>query len=145
MATDEIVVATTEAHYRAFAAMVREHVEWCRERYADDSWFVDAAFGHQALERELEALSASYGAPAGRAFLVRSGDEMLGCIAYRSLSGSICEMKRLFVRKPGQGKGLGRRLCMAAIDAARQDGYHATPDELRGAVTLGTGSAPWIG
>ncbi|OWK20662.1 hypothetical protein [Mesorhizobium amorphae] len=45
---------------------------------------------------------------------------MVGCIAYRDLSGTICEMKQPFVRK---GQGTGRRLCLALIDAARSNGY----------------------
>ncbi|MCG5479233.1 GNAT family N-acetyltransferase [Sinorhizobium alkalisoli] len=84
---------------------------------------VDAAFSHQALDEELQTLSFSYGPPNGRTFLAAHGDEMLGCIAYRRLSDTICEMKRLFVRGSGQGRGTARRLCMAAIDAARSDGY----------------------
>ena len=68
-------------------------------------------------------MSSSYGPPSGRAFLALSRDAVVGCIAYRELSDTVCEMKRLFVRKGGQGRGTGRRLCMALIDAARSDGY----------------------
>jgi ribosomal protein S18 acetylase RimI-like enzyme len=123
MSMDIVIPATTSEHYREFAVMVREYVEWCRERYAADSWIVDATFGHQLLEQELQELSSSYGPPGGRAFLARSGDGVVGCIAYREMSDAICEMKRLFVRKGGQGRGIGRRLCMTLIDAARSDGY----------------------
>jgi GNAT superfamily N-acetyltransferase len=137
---DEIITATTREHYREFATMIREYVEWCRERYADDNWFVDAVFGLQSLEDELQALSSMYGAPGGRAFLARSGDAIVGCIAYRKRSGAICEMKRLFVRKAGQGRGTGRLLCMASIDAARSDGYALmrldTADRLTEAIAL---------
>jgi hypothetical protein len=72
--------------------MVGEYVEWCRQRYAGDSWFVDAAFGHQSLEKELRELSSSYGPPLGRAFLALSEGKVVGCIAYRELSRSVCEM-----------------------------------------------------
>jgi GNAT superfamily N-acetyltransferase len=123
MVMDIVISATTSQHYHEFATMVREYVEWCRERYAADRWFVDAAFSHQSLEEELQELSSSYGPPNGRAFLALSGDEVVGCIAYRGLSDTICEMKRLFVRKSGQGRGTGRRLCVALIDVARSDGY----------------------
>jgi GNAT superfamily N-acetyltransferase len=123
MSMDIVISATTSQHYHEFATRVREYVEWCRERYAGDSWFVDAAFSHQSLEEELQGLSSSYGPPDGRAFLALSGDEVVGCIAYRGLSDTICEMKRLFVRKSGQGRGTGRRLCVALIDVARSDGY----------------------
>ena len=120
---DVIVSATTAEDYAAFAAMIREYVDWCRERYADDSWFIDAAFGHQSLELELRALPAAYGPPKGKILLAKSDDEAIGCIAYRRLSDTICEMKRLYVRVGGQGRGLGRRLSTALIDAAREDGF----------------------
>ena len=118
-----VISAMTNEHYREFATMIGEYVEWCRERYAGDSQLVDAVFGQQSLEEELQELSSLYGVPSGGAFLARSGDEMAGCIAYRRLSDTICEMKRLFVRKVGQGRGMGRGLCTAVIDAARSDGY----------------------
>jgi GNAT superfamily N-acetyltransferase len=121
--SDEIVAATTPEDYAAFADMVQEYVEWCRRRYADDSWFVDAAFSHQSLEHELQALPISYGPPKGRTFLAKTDGEPIGCIAYRRLSDTICEMKRLYVRAGGQGRGTGRRLSMALIDAAREDGF----------------------
>jgi GNAT superfamily N-acetyltransferase len=120
---DAIIPATTDAHYGEFATMVREYVEWCRERYAGDKWFVETVFGHQALDEELQSLASSYGPPKGRTFLAIVGGEVVGCVAYRKLSDTICEMKRLFVRKAGQGHGIGRRLCLTVIDAARDDNY----------------------
>ena len=72
---------------------------------------------------ELQALPISYGPPEGRTLLAKIDGDAVGCIAYRRLSDSICEMKRLYVRTGGQGLGIGRRLSLALIDAARQDGF----------------------
>jgi hypothetical protein len=74
-----IASATTSADYAAFAAMIREYVEWCRKRYADDSWFIDAAFGYQSLEKELQTLPMSYGPPKGRTLLANADGEAIGC------------------------------------------------------------------
>ena len=120
---DVIVSATTAEDYAAFAAMIQECVEWSRERYAGDSWFVDAVFSHQSLDEELRALPIAYGPPKGRTLLAKADGEAIGCIAYRRLSDTICEMKRLYVRADGQGRGTGRRLSMALIDAAHEDGF----------------------
>ena len=120
---DVIVSATTSEDYAAFAAMVREYVEWCRTRYASDSWFIDAAFSHQSLEQELQALAVSYGPPKGKTLLAKIDGEAMGCIAYRRLADNICEMKRLYVRPAGKGRGMGRRLSVALIDAAQEDGF----------------------
>ena len=65
----------------------------------------------------------SYGPPKGKALLAKSNGEAIGCIAYRRLSDTICEMKRLYVRVGGQSRGLGRRLSVALIDVAREDGF----------------------
>ncbi|KQV66217.1 GNAT family N-acetyltransferase [Rhizobium sp. Root1220] len=118
-----IISVTTDEHYRHFASMVREYVEWSRERYSELGWFVDAVFGTQLLEQELAALSSSYGSPRGRAFLALADGAVVGCGAFRRQSDTICEMKRLFVRKAGHGRGTGRHLCSTLIDAARGDGF----------------------
>jgi putative acetyltransferase len=48
-----------------------------------------------------------------------------GCAAMRPLSPEIAEIKRLFVRDPYRGTGLGRLLARSVIDRARRRGYTA--------------------
>jgi GNAT superfamily N-acetyltransferase len=115
--------ATTEADYAVFGALVREYVEWCRARFAQDSWLIDEALSHQALDRELETLQTRYGPPSGKAFLARHDGEVVGCGAYKWRSDEFCEMKRLFVPDRFRGLGLGRKLCAALIDSAKKDGF----------------------
>ena len=50
------------------------------------------------------------------------GDDDAGCVAVRLLDRRTAEMKRLYVRAAHRGKGLGRVLAEAAIDAARAAG-----------------------
>jgi ribosomal protein S18 acetylase RimI-like enzyme len=55
--------------------------------------------------------------------LARRDDVVTGGIAYRDLGAGVCEMKRLFVPDRFHGRGIGRRLCLALMDAALSDGY----------------------
>ena len=121
--SESIITAESESDYRSFAALIVDYVDWTRLRYQDQAWFVDAIFGHQSLEDELNALARIYGAPDGRTLLAYRDGELVGCGAYRRLSDRICEMKRLFVAPRFHGAGSGRRLATALMDAARGAGY----------------------
>ena len=118
-----IFTATTASDYEAFARLVGEYVEWCRDRYQDDAWFVDQALSHQSLDRELEDLAGSYGPPNGRTFLARHEGQICGCGAYRRRTNDVCEMKRLFVPDRFRGKGHGRTLCEAIIKSAQDEKF----------------------
>jgi len=51
-----IRIAKSSLDFEAFCNLVREYVDWCRERFADEEWVADAAFGRQALEDALTKL-----------------------------------------------------------------------------------------
>jgi GNAT superfamily N-acetyltransferase len=121
--SDIIFGAATASDYDAFARLIRQYVEWCRDRYQDDAWFIDQVLSQQSWERELENLSVSYGPPNGRTFLARHEGQICGCGAYRRRSSAVCEMKRLFVLDQFHGKGYGRKLCEEIIRSARNDRF----------------------
>ncbi len=82
---------------------------------------IDLCF--QGFEAELKGLPGDYAAPGGRLFLATLDGAALGCVALRTLDGSRCEMKRLFVRPAGRGLGVGRALVQRLMDEARAIGY----------------------
>jgi GNAT superfamily N-acetyltransferase len=118
-----IDLAQSKAEFEALADLNRDYFTWCRQRYADLVWFVEAVFDHQAFDAELSSLSLAYSPPRGRAYLANVDGALMAAGAYRHMGDGICEMKRLYVREEARGKGLARRLCQRLIDEAKDDGY----------------------
>jgi len=82
----------------------------------------------QNFDKELAELPVDYVPPDGRLFLATQNNQIAGCVALRKIDAGktgdgIAEMKRLYVRPQFRGKGVGRRLTEAVIEAARGIGY----------------------
>ncbi len=98
------------------------HIRRLFRIYAD--WLnVDLCF--QDFDAELAGLPGNYAPPQGRLLLARVGDKVAGCVGLRPLEDGICEMKRLWVEPGFEGRGIGRRLAEAIVDAGRELGYQA--------------------
>jgi len=82
---------------------------------------VDLCF--QNFSEEIANLPRIYGPPRGCLLLARINRELVGCVAVRNQGTDICEMKRLYVKPPYRGVGLGRRLAESAIRSAQKLGY----------------------
>ncbi len=100
-----------------------EDIDRARELFEEYAAWLGINLCFQNFEKELAELPGEYVPPTGRLFLAFDGDQIAGCVALRRLGEGVCEMKRLYVRPDFRGKGLGRELTEAVIDAARQIGY----------------------
>jgi carbonic anhydrase len=70
-------------------------------------------------EQEITALPNNYDA-----FLIaKLKNEAAGCVALKSYTAGICEMKRLYVPPQYRGHKLGEHLVEAIIDKAKKLGY----------------------
>ena len=81
----------------------------------------------QNFNQELDELPGDYAAPRGCIVLALVDGVLAGCCALRPLDNAdypnAAEMKRLFLRLPFRGFGLGQQLAEAILDAARRAGY----------------------
>src|SRR5688572_9440744 len=77
----------------------------------------------QDFDRERAHLAEEYGAPDGVFLIAQDAGAYVGCGALRRFSDTACEMKRLYVRPSGEGKGSGRLLATTLIAEARRLGY----------------------
>jgi len=88
--------------------------------YAESLGF-DLSF--QDFDAELADLSGHYAPPLNCLLLARVDGHAVGCVAMKRFDEGICEMKRLYVRPGHRGFGIGKALCNAVIEAARQAGH----------------------
>ena len=77
------------------------------------------------FDREVAELPGAYAPPGGRLILATVAGQPMGSVGVRPLSDGICEMKRLYLAPSHRGRGHGRALAMAALEAAEQLGYRA--------------------
>lgn len=88
------------------------------------------------FERELATLPGAYAPPKGALLIARDrAGRVVGCIAMRPAEPGSAEIKRLFVKPGERGGGLGRRLTLAALAAARQAGYRRVVLETHASMT----------
>ena len=125
----EFIIAKTQEDYREARVLLRE--------YEAESE-VDLCF--QGFDEEVETLERTYGPPGGKFLILRSGEQIAGCVALEDSGGNICEMKRLYVRPEFRGKGLGRKCAEEVVQIAREMGcavlrLHTLP-AMRAAVVL---------
>jgi ribosomal protein S18 acetylase RimI-like enzyme len=80
--------------------------------------------GFQDFAQELASLPGTYAPPAGALLVAEIANTEVGCVGLRPLEPpSIAELKRLYVRPAGRGRGVGRALTEVALAAARAIGY----------------------
>ena len=77
----------------------------------------------QGFEEELKNLPGDYAPPEGRLLLAYLDGEAVGCAALHRQAEDIGEMKRLYVRPPARGHGIGLTLSEKIIAEARAIGY----------------------
>jgi ribosomal protein S18 acetylase RimI-like enzyme len=108
---------------RIESAETRELLNAVRELFVEYGESLDVDLCFQNFAEELAGLPGEYARPAGRLLLASEDGQAVGCGALRCAGEGICEMKRLYVRPTGRGKGVGLALIDALVKEAREIGY----------------------
>ncbi len=103
---------TTEEEYRVAANLFRAYAN-----------AIGINLDFQGFEAELAHINTHYAPPKGAIFLAYEQHQPLGCFAVRPFEGSICELKRMYVKPEAQGKGWGKQMMTKAIEVGRALGY----------------------
>ncbi len=105
--------------------LMRAFNAWHRERHPQDLDLIDSYFDPVAFEQELASLPGKYRPPSGHLLLALVDGAPAGCVALRKIDVAACEMKRMFVYPAYHGRGVGKALGEAVIDAARRARYRS--------------------
>lgn len=101
-------------------------IETVRTLFVEYQQWLQFSLCFQGFDTELAGLPGKYAPPLGRLYLAEADGTICGCVALRPMDDAgVCEMKRLFVREPFRGRGLGRMMTEQVVADARSIGYTA--------------------
>jgi putative acetyltransferase len=104
--------AQTPAQLSDLRRLLAEYVE---------SLPVDIAY--ERFAQEWAGLPGAHAPPRGELLMATVDGQAAGCVALRPIDADTGEMKRFYVRPPFRGRGIGRELAGAVVEAARRIGY----------------------
>lgn len=117
-----------------------ENIQLIKELFLEYAVTLNLDLSFQNFQQELASLPGAYSPPTGCILLAEENGAAAGCVALRSLTAEIGEMKRLYVRPEYRGKGAGKLLSGTIIAEARSLGYRKmrldTLDSMKEAVLL---------
>lgn len=113
-------VADEDAHKHTLREIWWEYLQWANREFQTH---FDITFDIETILRNDMLTLGKFMPPQGRLLLTEVDGEVLGCACLKHLSGSIGEIKRMYVRPVARGKGVGRALLDALIKEASTSGY----------------------
>lgn len=105
--------ATSNEAYSIAIKLIKEYVSQLG---------VDLSF--QNFNREIQNIEQQYARPKGIMIIVYNEHEKaIGCFGIRLYEASICELKRMYLKKEYRGMGIGKELLAKSIELGKDLGY----------------------
>jgi ribosomal protein S18 acetylase RimI-like enzyme len=98
--------------------------ELARTLFREYASQLDVDLGFQDFEKELETINIQYARPGGVIVIGYSDEQPLGCFAIRPFKNSICELKRMYLKKESRGLGIGNQFLTWSVKMAKEMGYN---------------------
>ena len=115
----QIIVAHKGQHAQPIRELFWEYLQWANAKVEEN---FRVSFDIAAmLEDDMNTLD-KFMPPKGRLLLGYVEDQPMGIACLKSLTDSIGEVKRMYVRPQARKKGLGRALLTQLLEEARQIG-----------------------
>src|SRR5438128_12566343 len=118
-----MTTSTNTSKIKISQAASRVQLEQATELFLEYAQSLGFSLCFQGFDKELAELPGMYAPPEGRLLMATVDDQPAGCAGLHKLENDVCEMKRLYVRLPLRGSGLGLRLAETMIAEARGIGY----------------------
>lgn len=107
-----IQVASSPADFAAGAGLILEYAAEFHE-----------VLRLQNIAQEVAELEQRYSLPKAQFFLLKEGETVLACAILKRFSEDAVELKRMYLKPEGRGKGYGNLLMQHAIQTARDLGF----------------------
>ena len=118
-----VAPARTDTEIDVARALVWEFFGVVRQRYPELLETIADYIKEQDVAGELDRFSDVFLPPHGDCYLGFHEGEIVGICFIRPRGEGDGELNRMYVRESARGRGLGRSLCDAAINGARDLGY----------------------
>lgn len=102
-----------------------KHIGYVRDLFLEYAGSLEFDLCFQDFDNELKTLPGGYAPPAGALLLAMHRGIPAGCVALRKLSGTICELKRLYVRNDFRNMKIGWKLTSEIVNEAKKLGYRS--------------------
>ncbi len=116
----QIITANIKQHIQPIRELFWEYLQWANAKVEEN---FEVSFDIVAmLDEDMNTLD-KFMPPKGRLLLGYVDDQPMGIACLKTLTDSIGEVKRMYVRPEARHHGLGRALVNQLLEEARQIGY----------------------